>query len=359
MGSVDWASLPEGFLQGLSAQPNARLVCRSWGREIALGVTKLSVSGEPPRDGIFGVFACITHLEWICVYRRSLQSVSLIHLHSLVIEYCKNEVLLEICTAVELPCLTLLDVSWSDDLTKKGLQELWRLTRLQSLDLRGCERIRTCNISNPGLTSLHMGALKRLERTAFVRNLHSLTALDFTYCENISCVSGISSLHSLRLLSLKGTAIRTVGDCLPPLSLTSLDLSSCTDLLSLNGLGRLSALTSLGLNSSRVTDAMLQEICEQLGAHGALRHLDLTHSHLAGYERVTDDGLKEVSRIRSLTSLVLDYNYHITDVGLAHVGRLTSLTSLDLWQCSKITEEGLSELKGKLESLTTTERLKN
>lgn len=352
MSSVDWASLPDGFLQGLSglsARLDARLVCRSWGREIALGVSKLSVSGLPPSDGFFGVFACVTNLEWTCVYRESLLTAPLIHLHSLVLVHCEDDVLLELCTAVSLPCLTLLDVSWSEDLTKKGLRELRNLTGLKSLCLQGCERIRdACDVSNPALTSLHMGGMKRLTNTAFISNLRSLTTLDFTYCDRIACAAGISSLQSLSLLSLNGTAVNTV---LPPMSLTSLDLSHCTDLVSLKGLGRLSALTSLDLKDSRITDEMLLEICDQLGAHGALKHLYITPAHFPGYWRVTDDGLKVISRIRSLTSLVLQRNCFITDAGLAHVGRLTRLTWLDLRQCSKITEEGLKEL-GRLQSLT-------
>lgn len=349
MNSVDWAALPDGFLQGVSADPSARFVCRSWGRVLALGVSKLSVHGLPPREGIFSVFACVRELEWSCAYREPLLNAgpSFVHVHSLVLHHCDDDVLLEICSGVHLPCLTLLDVSWSEDLTKKGLREMRQLAGLKSLNLKGCERIRDASsLSNPALTYLHMGALKRLSNTAFVRNLPSLTFLDFTYCDNVACVAGISSLRSLELLRLKGTAVRKVA---PPLSLTSLDLSDCKKLVSLGGLGRLSALTSLDLDNSRLEDAMLLEICEQLGTHGALQHLSCaTHSMTC----ITDAALQGIGRIRSLTSLVLERNYRITDAGMAHVGRLSRLTSLDLWQCSRITDEGLAEL-GTLESLTS------
>jgi Leucine-rich repeat (LRR) protein len=243
--------------------------------------------------------------------------------------------------------LTLLDVSWSEDLTKKGLREMRQLAGLKSLNLKGCERIRDASsISNPALTSLHMGALKRLSSTAFVRNLPSLTSLDFTYCDNVACVAGISSLASLELLRLKGTAVRKVA---PPVSLTSLDLSYCNKLVSLGGLGRLSALTSLDLDNSRIEDAMLLEICDQLGTHGALQNLILAPHSMTF---ITDAALQGIGRIGSLTSLVLERNYRITDAGMEHVGRLSRLTSLDLWQCSRITDAGLAQL-GALESLTS------
>ena len=71
--------------------------------------------------------------------------------------------------------------------------------------------------------------------------------------------------------------------------------------------------------------------------------------------KITDAGLKEVAKLKQLTSLNLYCSKipssQITDAGLMEVGTLTNLTMLNLDGQKKITDEGLKEL-AKLTKLT-------
>ncbi|MEZ6138939.1 MAG: hypothetical protein R3B84_00065 [Zavarzinella sp.] len=108
----------------------------------------------------------------------------------------------------------------------------------------------------------------------------------------------------------------------------------------LKELAGLKSLTTLILFSKPVTDTGLKE----LAGLKSLTTLDLRITS------VTDAGLKELVELKSLTSLHLGAT-KVTDAGLKELAGLKSLTLLNL-SGTQVTDDGLKELAG-LKSLTS------
>jgi internalin A len=89
-----------------------------------------------------------------------------------------------------------------------------------------------------------------------------------------------------------------------------------------------------GLELNQVTDAGLKELARLK----SLQALSL------GGPKVTDAGLKELARLKSLQKLELSHT-GVTDAGLKHLAALKSLRELDL-SLTKVTHAGLKELAG-------------
>jgi hypothetical protein len=102
----------------------------------------------------------------------------------------------------------------------------------------------------------------------------------------------------------------------------------------LRELARLKSLQSLHLYSADVTDAGLKELA-------ALKNLQ---SLYLGSTKVTDAGLKKLAGLKSLQSLYL-YSTEVTDAGLKELAGLKSLQSLGLGS-TKVMDMGLKELAG-------------
>jgi len=80
---------------------------------------------------------------------------------------------------------------------------------------------------------------------------------------------------------------------------------------------------------------------------GELTKADLeqvTEIDLGGTE-ITDAGLKEVAKLKQLTSLELAGCEQITDTGLKEVAKLQKLTYLDLSCYEQITDAGVAQLQ--------------
>ena len=69
----------------------------------------------------------------------------------------------------------------------------------------------------------------------------------------------------------------------------------------------------------------------------------LTSLDVSGSGKITDAGLREISKLTSLTSLDVQSCNNITDAGVADLSKLTSLTSLDVGNC-EITDAGVAEI---------------
>jgi hypothetical protein len=89
------------------------------------------------------------------------------------------------------------------------------------------------------------------------------------------------------------------------------------------------------LSWPNATDADLSDLCEMRGSEP----WDL----LLGDSRITDEGLRIVAILHSLTRLNLDRTT-VTDKGLCHLERLRGLRRLELCECPNITDEGLRSL---------------
>lgn len=343
----DWSCLPFGFFQRIQTA-EARLVCRSWARNAAASVAELSVRGLPPRDGIFAAFPSVSVLTWEFAYPGSLPVAGpLSNLTKLVLDGCEDGVVLELCD-LSPPRLRVLDLSWNDELTNNALTGLRQLSGLVELSLKACEGVDSCVLENTALESLDMGGMKNLEDTRGISGLTSLTSLKLTYCYSLKCIAGLRGLTRMRALSLKCTAVRDVGAVGELASLTSLNLSGCRKLGSFGSIGSLSRLAKLKLHETGLSVDMGREV-GRLGAHGSLTTLDVG-GHTGPRPAVTDESLREIGKIGSLTSLCLELCHMITDAGMAHLGRLTSLETLDIVQCSNVTDAGVREL-GRLKSL--------
>jgi len=72
--------------------------------------------------------------------------------------------------------------------------------------------------------------------------------------------------------------------------------------------------------------------------------------HLSRCKHITDEGLKYVSRMKSLHLLTLDFNDQITDKGLEYISEMSELDELRIRDCDGITDKGLRHLH-KMKSL--------
>eukprot|EP00803_Ostreobium_quekettii_P008866 evm.model.scf_301.2 EVM.evm.TU.scf_301.2 scf_301:9467-12336(+) len=94
-------------------------------------------------------------------------------------------------------------------------------------------------------------------------------------------------------------------------------------------------LTLVDLTDSRVTDNDLREM-------GTLQSLSTLI--LARCQLITDSGLLHVGRMQMLTCLDLLDGWSITDNGLIHVGKLVALRELSLEGCMDVTDFGLASV---------------
>ncbi len=126
-------------------------------------------------------------------------------------------------------------------------------------------------------------------------------------------------------------------------NLTSLELLGCRNITDdgLKEVSKLKNLTWLNLRWCNITNEGLKEVSKLE---------NLTSLNLS-WCNITDDGLKDVSKLKTLTSLSLSGCRKITYEGLKEVSKLENLTSLNLALCTKITAEGLKEVS-KLKNLT-------
>jgi hypothetical protein len=108
----------------------------------------------------------------------------------------------------------------------------------------------------------------------------------------------------------------------------------------LKELSNLRNLTTLNLSRTNVTDAGLKELAN-------LKNLTTLYLHET---KVTNVGMKELAKLKNLTVLNLG-DTKVTDAGVKELANLKSLTTLDLSH-TEVTDAGLKELAN-LKNLTT------
>lgn len=175
------------------------------------------------------------------------------------------------------------------------------LTSLRSLTLSGCDTLRTVDC-------LHLPPM-----------LHTL---DLSFCTNLKCLKGLSSLAELRSLDL--AFVHGFGGRLPPLSPTlrelGLSFSNVTDLHVVQDLPNLTRVDLSGC--SELSDTMLAN----LAALTKLADLNLT-----GCAQLRD--LWPLAALKSLQTLNLS-NCGIQD--LRPLSSLASLSRLELANCEQV-----------------------
>ena len=121
--------------------------------------------------------------------------------------------------------------------------------------------------------------------------------------------------------------------------LRTLRITHCQELSdhSLNYLQHLHRLETLELScdGSNFTDEGARQISKLKGLHNL---------SLVGWEDLTDKGLYYLSKMKTLKVLNLRYATQITDAGLEHLHNLTGLKQLDLADC-RVTSKAKTRLR--------------
>jgi hypothetical protein len=152
----------------------------------------------------------------------------------------------------------------------------------------------------------------------------------------------IAELVAEKYMKLRGdmrvlAAQEDWSQALSPLKrLTTIDLSKCLNVTD-KALRALTGLTK-NLTTLKLSDGMVEAGYE----HG----LDVQHS-------ITDEGIKAVCKLTSLSSLELAYT-GVTDKGLLELRSLSALTSLALTQCDHVSAGAVKALTTALPNLTVT-----
>jgi hypothetical protein len=175
------------------------------------------------------------------------------------------------------------------------------------------------------------------------------------------CLEPLQNLKELKLFNFNGITEKVIRRL--PVSLTSLGLRECSllDYPVIEGLSRLTSLTLLDLSKCSNIDDDLINIISQ--TNPSLRRLTLRECrgvtnrsapHLAHltqldcldltHTKFSNSGLKYLSTLTSLQSLVLQRCTTINDTGIPAISTLTNLTSLNLYSCTNITDKSLEAL---------------
>lgn len=258
----------------------------------------------------------------------------------------------ELGNAIEsLKSVTRLNCVGCSALTDKGFQKFGELTHLEELYFLHCKNLTSLTflgkLSN--LTKLSIDGMLNIPHhksspvvtddvleamSGEMKSLRTLviaTRLD---------VTGLGLIHIANMTSLESLALeRGAGESLTDNGLKVLcslgrlrllRITHCHELSdhSLNYLQRLQRLETLELSRSDNGSKFTDEGARQISKVRNLRHLSLV-----GWEDLTDAGVYHISKMKTLEVLNLRYASHITDSGLDHLQCLKRLKQLDLADC--------------------------
>jgi Leucine-rich repeat (LRR) protein len=178
-----------------------------------------------------------------------------------------------------------------------------------------------------------------LEDYSELSSLTNLTELKLNGCKNLTDISPIKSLLTLKTLDLSQTSVADLGPLAGLVELRKLVLWECYEIRSLQGIEGLVGLTSLSLADSTLSDfgelAHLQNLV-QLNLSCCKELIDLTP--LASLTKLVSlyiDGcwsIKDLGPLSSLTNLgylnLVSISFDVTDLSPLH--SLTDLDSLEL-----------------------------
>jgi len=155
-----------------------------------------------------------------------------------------------------------------------------------------------------------------------------------------TCFVDVAKLSGLREFFLRGPCCadpRGFEHCAQLSQLVRIDFTSCYHFTgtSISFLAHLPNLVSLSFADCDVTDDGL----ENVSALKSIVHLAITRN-----PKVNDAGLAHVATMHNLQSLNLRHCRGVTDQGFLHVAQLRDLTALDVAGCKAITEAGLAHI---------------
>eukprot|EP00970_Alexandrium_tamarense_P000027 scaffold6_cov190-Alexandrium_tamarense.AAC.23 len=263
-----------------------------------------------------------------------------------------------------LKLVTRLNCVGCSALTNQGFKQLGELTDLKELYFLHCRNLLSLSFLRrlPNLTLLSIDGMlntPHYKSTPVVsddvlgiisgemkslRTLIIATRLDLTGIGLVH-IADMKSLETIELERGAGESLTENGfKVLCGLGrLKSLRITHCGELLdhSLNYLQRLHRLETLELSCSEEVSTFTDEGARQLSKLRGVRHLSLV-----GWDNLTDNGLYHISKMKSLEVLNIRYAKHVSDAGLEHLHYLRRLKQLDLADC-KVTSKGCIRVRRK------------
>ncbi|KAL7552966.1 hypothetical protein ACHAWF_016197 [Thalassiosira exigua] len=211
--------------------------------------------------------------------------------------------------------------------------------------------------------------------------LRNLKELYFLHCKNLTSLAFLGNLDRLQKLSIDGM-LNTPSDKSTPIvddslmgtisgemnSLTSLTIATHMELsgIGLVHLSDMQRLESLSLErgaGQNLTDSGLKVLCtlgrlrslrithcEKLSDHGLnyLQHvhrLETLELSCLDESEFTDEGARQLMKLRNLRHLSLVGWEDLTDRGIYYLSKISSLERINLRYCSRITDDGLDHMK--------------
>lgn len=228
------------------------------------------------------------------------------------------------------------------DLSGSKIQSLKRntfdsLPRMEYLNLSDTEGLKTLDqLSAASLEMLLLDHCQDLERIGSMEYPETIKTADFSNCENLSDISGLSSMKGLEWLSLNSCDIVSLAPLsgLEYLKHLNIERLNVVDLTGLNGL---SALETVDVSYSK-----------GLTSFNGMKNLpNLKECNARQCEQLAD-----ISAIAAAPNLErLSLNTYCKIVNLDGLSALRNLNYLDLYSCEKLSD--LSQLEGldRLETL--------
>ncbi len=211
--------------------------------------------------------------------------------------------------------------------TKRGLKHLTALKQLKALSLPGRTHSRGLTYLQelPSLEYLCFAGTMVTDAKMFqIGRLTSLTQLSIGGSKVGKGLAHLKGLKSLRFLSLEAARNEHIDKHLVHLA-------------------ELTNLEELKLRDTLVSDVGV----EHLKGMTKLKKLDLGNRYYPVSDKITDDGMVHLNKLKSLEELELPRT-GVTDVGLAHLASLKALKKLNVGR--EVTDNGIATL-AKMKSL--------
>ncbi|GAB1436067.1 leucine-rich repeat domain-containing protein [Sphaerotilus sulfidivorans] len=142
---------------------------------------------------------------------------------------------------------------WEQSFALSDIKPVSDLKSLQQLNLSLCRQLTDVSVlsSLTGLQQLYLSGCSQLKDVSVLSSLTGLQQLDLSWCNALTDVSGLSSLTGLQKLDLSGCSELTDVSVLSSLTgLRQLDLSGCSELMDVSVLSSLTGLQKLNVRSS-------------------------------------------------------------------------------------------------------------
>ncbi len=247
-------------------------------------------------------------------------------------------------------CTKLRQLRFTDapQVTDAGLEQLKGMTELETLALPSRSAISDAGLAClSGMTllqSLTLSSLSGFKGAGFahIGKLESLKTFEVSYCENLEAPAedALANLKFLEQASfnncpkLDDKLTAALSKC-KQLSYVALTEVAVTDkgIALLATLGKLATLYCTNLS---LTDEALKSI----GAMDSISQLSLDYC-----QGISDAGIKNLAGMKNLRELGLRGSETLTDACLTEFEKFPALTSLTLYYCKKITKEGIEKLR--------------